>query len=61
MLYADVWENNVNSVKSLEYYGYKLLESRKELFSKTGECAIKHIYSLSKTDYLDNLNHIVGA
>ena len=50
-LYADVWEGNTNSRKSLESYGYKLIENRMELFSKTGKYAIKHIYSLSKNDY----------
>lgn len=54
-LYADVWEGNINSMKSLESYGYKLIETRKERFSKTGEYTIKYIYSLSKTDYLCSL------
>lgn len=52
LLYADVWEGNINSVKSLEYYGYKLIETRKELFSKTGQYALKHIFSLRKNDYM---------
>ena len=50
MLYADVWEGNTNSIKSLEFYGYKLIETRKERFAKTGEYAIKYIYALSKND-----------
>ena len=54
-LYADVWAGNVNSIKSLESYGYQLIESRKDFFQKTGEYALKHIYSLSKNDYLRNL------
>ena len=49
-LYADVWEGNINSMKSLESYGYQLIETRKERFSKTGELAKKYIYSLSKND-----------
>lgn len=51
VLYADVWAENKNSVKSLESYGYKLIETRREVFSKTGRCAEKYIYSLSKNDY----------
>ena len=50
-LYADVWEGNVNSMKSLESYGYRLIETRKELFSKTGNDTQKYIYILSKNDY----------
>ena len=49
-LYADVWEGNINSMKSLESYGYQLIETRKERFLKTGELATKYIYSLSKND-----------
>lgn len=51
MLYADVWGGNTNSIKSLESYGYKLVETRSELFSKTGKYALKYIYSLSRSDY----------
>ena len=54
-LYADVWNGNMNSIKSLEFYGYKLLETRKERFSKTGNDTMKYIYSLSKSDYLGSL------
>lgn len=51
MLYADVWEGNTNSIKSLESYGYKLMEIKKEFFAKTGDYTKKFIYSLSKNDY----------
>ena len=47
-LYADVWEGNINSMKSLESYGYRLVETRMEFFSKAGEYKNKYIYSLSK-------------
>ena len=50
-LYADVWAENTNSVKSLESYGYRLVETRDEIFSKTGKLAEKRIYALSKQDY----------
>ena len=51
ILYADVWDGNTNSIKSLESYGYRRIETRKEYFSKTGEYKRKHIYTLSKNDY----------
>ena len=51
MLYADVWEGNVNSIKSLESYGYKLIETTAGIFAKTGKCTKKYIFSLSKEDY----------
>lgn len=51
MLYADVWEGNINSIKSLESYGYKLIETTKGLFAKTGQNLRKYIFSLSKKDY----------
>ena len=54
-LYADVWEGNMNSIKSLESYGYQLIETRKELFSKTGKYAFKLVFCLSKNDYFCNL------
>ena len=54
-LYADVWEGNTNSIKSLESYGYRLIETRKELFSKTGNYANKHIFSLTNGDYFYHL------
>lgn len=55
VLYADVWAGNTNSIKSLESYGYKLIETRSEVFSKTGKRSDKYIYSLSKEDYYRNL------
>lgn len=51
MLYADVWEGNINSMKSLESYGYQLIETTNEFFFKTGKRTRKFIYSLSKNDY----------
>lgn len=54
ILYADVWEGNLNSIKSLESYGYKRIETKAERFSKTGNYVPKHIYSLSRNDYLHN-------
>ena len=51
MLYADVWEGNINSIKSLESYGYKLVETTTGIFTKTGTCMKKYIFSLSKQDY----------
>ena len=50
-LYADVWEGNINSIKSLESYGYRLVDTNDVVFSKTGKTTKKHIYSLSKSDY----------
>ena len=51
-LYADVWEGNTNSIKSLESYGYKFIDVKSEIFSKTGKYALKFIYALHKDDYL---------
>ena len=52
MLYADVWEGNINSMRSLEHYGYKLVETQRAVFSKTGQETLKYIYVLTKEDYL---------
>lgn len=54
MLYADVWEGNINSIKSLESYGYQLIETTTGIFTKTGTCRKKYIFSLSKQDYKFN-------
>ncbi len=34
ILVADVWEGNVNSIKSLEHAGYKLVDVKRENFKK---------------------------
>ena len=54
VLFADVWTGNVNSIKSLESYGYELIETRQEIFSKTGKPTEKYIYALSKDTYHSN-------
>ena len=51
MLYADVWEGNTNSMRSLESYGYQLIAVENDIFSKTEMCTRKYIYSLTKADY----------
>ena len=51
ILYADVWEGNINSIKSLESAGYQLMETTDGIFTKTGEKMKKFIFSLSKKDY----------
>ena len=56
VLYADVWEENVNSWKSLEYYGYKRMESKMEFFSKTGTAQNRFYYALSKEEYFQHTN-----
>jgi len=56
VLYADVWEGNLNSQKSLESYGYRLVETRTEVFPKTGKDTKKYIYTLRKADYLSRKN-----
>ena len=54
MLYADVWEGNTNSIKSLASYGYQLVDTRTEVFPKTGVLTNKYVFSLSKNDYYTN-------
>lgn len=51
VLYADVWAENVNSVKSLESYGYRRLETIDAVFPKTGKPMQQYIYALSAEDY----------
>ena len=50
-LYADVWEGNTNSQKSLESYGYRPVETTTEVFAKTGAKRKKYLYLLTKEDY----------
>lgn len=59
ILYADVWEGNINSMKSLESSGYKLIETSNEIFSKTGKYTKKYLYCLKKDDYYLNLKNPV--
>lgn len=60
LLYADVWEGNTNSIKSLESYGYQLRETTEEIFSKTGKYAKKYIFSLSRKEYYANRDRLNG-
>ncbi|MBI9013067.1 MAG: GNAT family N-acetyltransferase [Clostridiales bacterium] len=53
VLYADVYEGNVNSIRSLESYGYKLIEVQKGIFKKADEEKKIFIYKLTKLDYLN--------
>ena len=57
-LYADVWEGNENSVKSLQSYGYRLIKTADDVFSKTGERKRKLIFSLSKSDYQSTIDSV---
>lgn len=52
ILYADVWEGNTNSIKSLEFSGYKLIDTQNDIFAKSGETIKKYIYSFTREDYL---------
>ena len=51
LLYADVWEGNENSIKSLESSGYKLIETTDGFFAKAGKTMKKYIFTLSNEDY----------
>lgn len=56
VLYADVWEGNTNSIESLKFYGYQLIESKIEFFPKTGKDTLKHIFRLTKHEYRRRLS-----
>lgn len=58
ILYADVWEGNVNSRKSLESYGYKLVAVTDGFFSKTGKMAKQYLYAFTKEDYHGGMKRI---
>ena len=51
ILYADVWEGNTNSIRSLESYGYRRIGTRKEIFPKTGKETLKYTYALTRNAY----------
>jgi RimJ/RimL family protein N-acetyltransferase len=46
VLYADVWEGNISSSKSLEAAGYKLIDVKKEYFKKYNRIQNKLYYQL---------------
>lgn len=48
-LYADVWEGNVNSSKSLEAVGYKEIEKKPEFFTKYNRTQNKLYYQLKSS------------
>lgn len=56
VLYADVWEGNINSMRSLEFYGYRLVDTTDAIFSKTGELKKKFIYALSRDSYRQHID-----
>lgn len=45
-LYADVWEGNINSSKSLESVGYRLIDTKQEHFAKYNRMQNKLYYQL---------------
>ncbi|MBM7662957.1 RimJ/RimL family protein N-acetyltransferase [Bacillus mesophilus] len=51
VLYADVWEGNVNSIKSLVSAGYKLIDCRKEYFKKYNKTQNKLYYELREATW----------
>lgn len=56
ILYADVWEGNINSMRSLEFYGYRLVDTTDAIFSKNGELKKKFIYALSRDSYHQHID-----
>lgn len=46
ILYADVWEGNINSSKSLEYVGYRYFDMKEEYFEKYDRVQNKLYYML---------------
>ena len=48
-LYADVWEGNINSCKSLESVGYRLVEKKPEFFEKYNRVQNKIYYQLKSS------------
>ena len=56
VLYADVWEGNINSMRSLEFYGYRRVDTTDAIFSKTGELKKKFIYALSRDSYRQHID-----
>ncbi|NDI35788.1 GNAT family N-acetyltransferase [Chengkuizengella sediminis] len=46
ILYADVWEGNINSSKSLEFVGYQLIDIQREYFKKYDRIQNKLYYQL---------------
>lgn len=57
ILYADVWEGNINSSKSLEHVGYKHFDTEEEYFKKYDRLQSKLYYQL-KPDWWNKRNNI---
>lgn len=53
VLFADVWEGNISSSKSLETAGYKLVEVKKEYFKKYKRIQNKLYYQLEARVWLN--------
>jgi len=58
-LYADVWEGNINSSKSLESAGYKIIEKKSELFTKYNRVQNKIYYEL-ESSWWNEKNNLKG-
>lgn len=54
VLYADVWEGNNNSIKSLESAGYKLIDIKREYFKKYNRMQNKLYYELQSRYWKNN-------
>ncbi len=51
-IHAQVWKNNVNSIKSMEYSGYKKYKEVEKSILKYNKKYIECHYKLTKTDFI---------
>lgn len=51
LLCADVWEGNINSSKSLEHAGYRLIDTKQEYFKKYDRMQNKLYYQLKSNGW----------
>jgi len=58
ILYADVYEGNINSIKSLEASGYDLIDQSTGASPKTGQVCQVYIYELTKSRYQERWRHV---
>jgi RimJ/RimL family protein N-acetyltransferase len=58
-LIADVWEGNVNSIKSLENAGYELIDVKKEYFKKYNRINKKAYYHLHSSNWNNEINKLM--
>lgn len=58
ILFADVWEGNINSLESLKSVGYKIIEKKEEFFTKENITLNKYYLKLDLHNWYKKMHNL---